>query len=324
MKISVAMATCNGEAFILEQLESLASQTRPPDELIVVDDQSNDQTIHLVEQWAAESLIRTKISVNSERLGYSGNFARAVEWCTGDVIFLCDQDDVWMPGKISRIADEFVRNPASLLVVNNQKIVDQELAPTGATSLEQLSAAGHSSRVFDLGCCQAARRELLELALPMPHEIVAHDTWLNRIALALGRRMLVRQPLQLYRRHDASVTGVDKLAVSSIRPATLGAELRRGTVDERLTGYRQLLMVLEVLLQRILQRSGWIAENVVPPVSISAVSQSLERERNAVERRIQLLTRGRLARQVGAVGLWIRGDYAYFRGLLSLVSDMLR
>src|SRR3954470_17842517 len=94
---SVAMCTYNGARFLGEQLASVAAQTRPPDELVVCDDRSTDETASLVRDFAAAAPFRVRLHVNERNLGSTRNFERAVSLCEGDLIALSDQDDEWLP-----------------------------------------------------------------------------------------------------------------------------------------------------------------------------------------------------------------------------------
>ncbi len=100
-RISIALATYNGEAHIQKQMESLLNQTRPADEVIVIDDCSTDATVKLVTQFLEDHALRNwKLYQNKENQGYKRNFYHALEYTTGDFIFLCDQDDFWLPQKL--------------------------------------------------------------------------------------------------------------------------------------------------------------------------------------------------------------------------------
>ena len=103
MKVSIALCTYNGENFLEEQLSSIGQQTRLPDELIISDDDSTDSTVQIAEKFAAIAPFSVKISINTKRLGSTKNFERAISQCSGDIIFLSDQDDYWNPKKINLI-----------------------------------------------------------------------------------------------------------------------------------------------------------------------------------------------------------------------------
>lgn len=100
MKMSIAMATYNGARYLREQLDSFAAQTRLPDELVVCDDGSSDDTLNILEEFARTAPFQVRIFRNDVNLGYAQNFARALERCVGDLVFLSDHDNVWFEDKI--------------------------------------------------------------------------------------------------------------------------------------------------------------------------------------------------------------------------------
>src|SRR6478609_12105203 len=102
--VSVAMATYNGAKFLQAQLDSLAAQTQLPDELVVGDDGSSDDTLAILEAFAASAPFPVRVDRNETRPDYGDNFMRTALRCTGDYIAFCDQDDVWLPEKIERCA----------------------------------------------------------------------------------------------------------------------------------------------------------------------------------------------------------------------------
>ena len=101
-KISVALCTYNGERFLRQQLESIQQQSRLPDELVVCDDRSRDQTVAIVREFATSVSFPVVIVQNPETLGSSRNFEKAIRLCTGDLIALSDQDDIWYPNRLQR------------------------------------------------------------------------------------------------------------------------------------------------------------------------------------------------------------------------------
>src|SRR5687768_8037049 len=109
--VSIALATYNGEKYLPAQLDSIARQTVCPDHLVVGDDASNDRTERLVREFAVATGIPLSFERNDERLGSTRNFARILSRAPGEIIFLCDQDDVWVPTKLARALAEFERRP---------------------------------------------------------------------------------------------------------------------------------------------------------------------------------------------------------------------
>ena len=102
-RISIAMAAFNGEKYIREQLESFGTQTVPPNEVVISDDDSSDKTVEIIEAFKARAKFEVNLLQNEDRIGYIANFANAISQCTGDIIFISDQDDVWFPEKIQKV-----------------------------------------------------------------------------------------------------------------------------------------------------------------------------------------------------------------------------
>lgn len=110
--VSVVIATYNGEKYIVKQLESIRNQTRKPDEVIIVDDRSNDNTFEIVKEYIElYALWNWQVYLNNCNLGYKGNFQKGIELATGKYIFLCDQDDEWERNKIELMTQMMSDNP---------------------------------------------------------------------------------------------------------------------------------------------------------------------------------------------------------------------
>lgn len=204
MKISIAMATYNGAQYIQEQLHSFIDQTRQPDELIITDDCSTDQTEAIVREFAKIAPFTVRFHRNEKNLGYCGNFNAALMKATGDLVFLSDQDDVWFPEKIEHMVDVAGRNPQALVVMNDAALTDGELNEVGLTKAGQIRSAGFTLESFVMGCCCGIRRELLDFCMPIPEGIKAHDNWIVAFADALNGKVVDGRVLQYYRRHDSN------------------------------------------------------------------------------------------------------------------------
>ena len=106
-RISIAMCTCDGADYLSEQLVSLLDQTYPLCELVVCDDASQDESFAILESFANRAPFPVRLYRNPQRLGIGANFEQAIRLCTGNVIALCDQDDVWLPNKLAKFAESF-------------------------------------------------------------------------------------------------------------------------------------------------------------------------------------------------------------------------
>jgi glycosyltransferase involved in cell wall biosynthesis len=219
-QISIALATFNGEDFIEQQVASLMRQLRTPDEIVAVDDHSSDRTLELVTRIAEKSPIPIRIHSNVRTLGVEKNFERAVSICTGSIIVLCDQDDVWLPDKLLRIEAEFTNRPQIGMVFSNGLVVGRHLAPMGYTLWDafKLSKAqvekvanGNASEVllkhfFVTGATLAFRRELLRHVLPFPATWL-HDAWISCVLSHVTAIAPISQPLIWYRQHGSNQIG---------------------------------------------------------------------------------------------------------------------
>tara|TARA_B110000503_G_scaffold38603_1_gene63397 strand:- start:3472 stop:4443 length:972 start_codon:yes stop_codon:yes gene_type:complete len=204
LRVSIALATYNGAAYLSAQLQSFVEQERMPDELVVSDDCSTDDTVDLLREFSKSAPFEVKILLNNNRLGYVGNFNRALGSTSGDMVFLSDQDDVWLSQKIHKVI-EFSRDKKEvLLFMNDAEIVDCLLSKTGLSKLGQLLSAGYPSNAFVMGCCCAIRRDLLDLCLPIPAGFSGHDSWIVAFAYGLNSVCVLEEVLQLYRRHDSN------------------------------------------------------------------------------------------------------------------------
>src|ERR1044072_5158133 len=151
MNLSIALCTYNGAAYLNEQLESFAAQTRTPDELVISDDQSTDDTLRLIEEFAATARFPVQLSVNESNLGTPKNFEKAISLCRGDVILLSDQDDVWHRDKLESVERMFEAKPQLSLVFSNAELVDERLNPFAETLFDRLGFNGPKQRLVKSG-----------------------------------------------------------------------------------------------------------------------------------------------------------------------------
>lgn len=245
-KVSVALATYNGERYIEEQLRSILQQSRPPDEIVISDDSSTDATLAIAARVLAASGVAYLLRTNKYSRGFSNNFQNALDHCSGDIVFLSDQDDSWHPTKVQTVLDAFDRNPRALLVLHDMEIGDAQLRPRHSTYLQELDALGMGRENYCSGCAMALKRELLELLLPFPGELTDHDIWINEFAKAIGRRVVVADRLTIYRRHGANLT-TNQIFTRNLL-TRIGSEIK----DERRgTFLRRQFLINSELLARI-------------------------------------------------------------------------
>lgn len=256
MRISIALCTLNGEKYLAEQLGSIASQSRLPDELIVSDDASQDSTVAIVQEFAATAPFAVQITTNPHRLGAVRNFERAIVETSGDVIFLCDQDDVWHREKIAVMLRAFDSNDRLGAVFTNARLGNTNLWDhIGFTHRER--RAVNRGRALDIlfehnvvtGATLAFRERWKEAILPIPAvEGVLHDQWIATVIAAHAGVRAIDAPLIDYRQHDAQAVGAGVAA----------GGVRRWVEAARDTGgsdYDLKARQLEAILHR-LERTG--------------------------------------------------------------------
>ena len=117
--LSIALSTYNGSKFLREQLQSLANQTLLPFEVVITDDCSTDDTLSIIKEFS--NVLNIRVFVNDLPLKVTKNFEKAISLCSGDVILMCDQDDIWHPDKLAKIDKYFRENPAQLAVYQDAK-----------------------------------------------------------------------------------------------------------------------------------------------------------------------------------------------------------
>lgn len=209
--ISVCLATYNGENYIIEQLNSILLQLSSSDEIIISDDNSTDETLSLVRSVNDS---RIKIFTNNLGQGYTRNFENAIMNSSGDFIFLCDQDDVWIENKVSVMMNSL---KTADLVVSDALICDGSLNPTLGSHFKLHSTRSGFIHNFIMtryiGACMAFKREILTKVLPFPlnSKLCAHDYWIANVGELYYRVELVDTPLIKYRRHGLNASnGGDK------------------------------------------------------------------------------------------------------------------
>lgn len=211
MKVSVAMASYNGEKFLRQQIDSILSQLGSEDELIISDDHSTDQTLSIIENYQKKD-DRVKLYFNEES-GVTSNFENAIKRTQNDIIFLSDQDDVWKPEKVGIVKAYFETNPKINMIMSDITVVDNKLNTTIESFYEfRGSRHGVLKNILKnsyIGCAMSFRSELKQKVLPIPRNVPMHDMWIGLVADLNKSALLIPEKLIYYRRHDATVTSVE-------------------------------------------------------------------------------------------------------------------
>ena len=263
LRVSVALATYNGERHLDQQLQSIASQTVHPAEVVLCDDRSTDCTVEVARNFAEHVSFPVRIFTNEHNVGFIRNFRNAVGMCTGDLIALCDQDDWWHPNRLRVCIDHF-HDPAVQLLYHNAAVVDASGRKLGLLyDARTEQAAINPARPFPFhssyGLTQVFRSELRRFDdlwddslnhLGDQRDILAHDQWFFFLAQSLGKVAFNDAPLVEYRQHGSNLVGA-----SWVRP-TIGRRLfgrigHRGCHDERrASGGRSRAAILRSIQKR--------------------------------------------------------------------------
>lgn len=326
--ISIAMATYNGEKYIGQQLESIAKQTVLPDELVVCDDCSNDNTVSVLQRFKETAPFNVIIIGNSENGGYIKNFAKVIQAAKGDYVFMCDQDDYWFPNKIETVLKTFDENPNFQLVAHNAMCTDASLKPTGTTLFEYDALRGlrYGSAIHGFVTC--AKRSYLELALPIPY-CYSFDRWLSLPASELGLRYELDQTLGYYRRHDSAITydvigrncSLLDLAKIKIRN-NLKSLARVRSMEEFDYRYTRETSIVEFAQKMQKKYNGvpdWCDQNLLNKMVEKANTkiEAFKVRRNAIEnkgiKRLKLV-----------YAAYAKGVYKNFHGIQTALDDLFR
>ncbi len=312
-RCAVVLCSWNGERYLPQQLDSLRAQTRRIDQYVLSDDGSTDEGWSLLQSFAQEQRaggVDVVLHRNAEASGYVHHFEQALARADADVLFTCDQDDVWHPEKIAGMLAAFAADPSLLVLHSDARLVDGAGMSTGRGLFDVLEvtprelAAMHRGDAFDVllrrnivtGATMALRREVLALATPFAAHW-AHDEWMAMIASMHGRVDTIEHPLIDYRQHGGNQIGATEK--SPLQQIGIG-------VSRRAYQERQVLRMREL-------------EQRVTPETRDAVA---DRARHAVARADTPASP--VARIVHVGREFLRGGYHRFgSGLRSAVADLV-
>ena len=304
LSVSVALATYNSAPYIEAQVRSILAQTLVPDEVVVADDGSTDETIEIVRSVVSghgSSSTRLVVLPMDGHRGVSGNFARGISACTGDLVALSDHDDVWHQDRLAVAVRSFLDDPTLLFAHADARLVDEDGVPLGSSLLDALGVTsadraevshGHAFETYirrnlATGATSMFRRSLVSSALPIPPEWV-HDEWLAIVASAVGKVRLIEQELIDYRQHASNQIGV--------RRPTVRYRIGR-MLEPRAERYNVLSRRSELLLSRL--------EQVGAPDDFLA----LARKKARFEKTRSTYPAGRLGRVGPVLREYLSGSY---------------
>ncbi len=255
MKISVVMSTYNGEKYIVEQLDSLRVQTKLIDEVIIYDDASNDSTVAIIKSYIDQyALNNWKLYLGEENLGYIQGFTSVLKYATGDIIFLADQDDIWLSDKIEGMYQYMRKYPQILALNSSFSFIDGsgKVMPGRSVPFSENNGYMHfkkikKDRVVSIsdtyilqndvspGCTMAIRRKLLQDYFSFRDgSKVSHDWKLNFLAAKKKGCFFWNHVTTQYRIHNENTIGTEL-------EQTLSVNFRIRTYEKRIAQYRAFI-----------------------------------------------------------------------------------
>ena len=315
------MCTYNGARHLSEQLDSIAAQTRQPDELVICDDGSTDKTRAIIADFAASVIFPVHLQTNERNLGSTKNFERAISLCSGDYIALSDQDDVWLPVKLAQLENEFARAADIGLIFTDAEVIDDEGRPTGFTLWERLPVRPaerqrlQSRKAIDqllegatvTGATMAVRGRFKELILPIPTDLqIIHDAWIAMLVAAVSEVLPLASPLLRYRQHANQQVGAKE------------RKLEEGSVKEsllRTTSYQEMIKIGMQVQERLWQHRDDFKSDVAL-IRLTSRLSHLRMRAKLPDHPLRRFTS--VAREV------LSGRYhVYSKGLRSAAKDLL-
>ncbi len=322
MKISIALATFNGERYLPEQLNSFLNQTLLPDEVVISDDCSTDKTFEIIKNFAKTAPFIVKYWRNDKNIGYGANFSKAMMETQGDFVFLSDQDDVWYFNKIETMIMNYYNYPSYYVYMCDVNITDENLISTGLTKLGQLKSAGFSDKSYVMGAVCMIKKEFLDKCLPVPEKMMAHDSWVVNIASALEKKHITNQVLQDYRRHlENSSHAIINSTIKITRIRALMIQIKEYRRNRKSESFGDAISNLEVeitSLERIIRKFNGIEyQKLQEYIKRKYGHLYLTRER------IKIRDYSFIFRLNAVLRMWTKGRYRDISGLRSAFRDIL-
>lgn len=316
MHISIAMCTYNGARFLTQQLTSIRSQTLRPDELVVCDDGSSDETIQILEAFSGVAPFAVRLIRNEQNLGPVKNFEQAISLCNGELIALSDQDDFWYPEKLSHLSRILDADSSLGAVFSDATLMDADSRPLSDRLWQRIhyqmrDESVHVERsLMDsllqhdvvTGATLMFRADLRDILLPIPPGWF-HDGWIAWMLTLYSGIGAIEEPLIAYRLHGTQHAGLppDSLTARIGRARSLGHAECIATIQQ-----------FEELRRHWLQRPGAQFET-----RLKAIEGKIDHLRHRID------LPGGLMQRIRSV-LAARDDYRrYTNGMVSMFKDIL-
>lgn len=264
--ISLVMSTYNGSKYLIEQLESIRLQTRVIDEVIISDDCSTDDTFQILKDYVEKyNLLNWNVIKNEENKGWRRNFQELIKMTNGDIVFPCDQDDIWELDKVSNMTRIMEQNPNIKLLASNYTPFYEKNAQTIKLRKDEKLNDGSVCRLdndrgfFNImrpGCVYSFRRELIQYMDEYCSLDDEHDAFLWRIANVLGSVYIYNKSTIQFRRHLKNASRKERVTLTSRQKKILNYDKK----IERLENFSRnhLLDIESKSFERIEKYRNWI------------------------------------------------------------------
>jgi glycosyltransferase involved in cell wall biosynthesis len=315
------MTAFNGSKYIKEQLHSFAIQTRLPDEVVVCDDLSSDDTFEILDNFSRTAPFKMILVRNEKNLGYSKNFEKALTLCSGDLIFLSDQDDIWYEEKIARMIEINNSIPINGLIICDAIYTDEKLKSKGVTVLEKVLKFSGRANDHIAGACTAITKNFRDFILPFPEvNCPAHDVYIHRWANLLNTKIILKEVLQVWRIHDKNNSRSEMNTANNIKNLSLYKKYK--DIDSSIA-YQikasQFQLMHDVALERVS-----LLEKISGKNNLNQIQREIKNIINANLYRSNLCTTNPLNRIKIILVMICTGKYKYFQGIRSIAKDLLR
>lgn len=316
MKLSVVMAVYNGTKYIEEQLESIYQQTKPVDEVIIIDDCSKDDSVKIVKAFIKKyNLTHWQIIENEHNLGYRQNFKKGLALAQGNIIFLCDQDDRWHHDKIEKMV-EIMKDKQIMSLASSFNFMNQEgqifkikqkkgtannnlLEQTINQKLTKIPLKTILKANFSQGCTMALKKELVNEFLIKSTGKLPHDWELNIISASNQSCYFLDEALIDYRIHDANTIGLD-------------SAMNKNVVEEKTNRVNNRIMLSKKELDNV---------NFALQYPLNPEDKAMcQRKRSYLENRIQFMHQKQIFK---LIKFYVSGCYHEFGQTKTFIGDVI-
>lgn len=315
------MTAYNGSKYIKQQLDSFACQTILPDEVVVCDDLSSDDTVDILEHYAQSAPFNLKVYRNIENIGYTRNFEKALSLCTGDLIFLSDQDDVWYENKISAILDLNKKHLGIDVIINDAIYVDQNLMPSAMTVLEKVLNFSGKKNDHIAGACTAITKRFKDFILPLPNtNCPAHDVYIHRWANLLSNKLVVPRVYQCWRIHGennsiSEMNHARKVSLFQLFYKYKGIDTSSSYV-KLAAEFNEMMKLINMRKEALLTLSPEMNANELQRTINNIIVANMTRSR---------LIQAKFPQRIKLIFfMLIKGQYGNFQGVRSAAKDIFR